>query len=369
MASKVLVISAGFDFLLNEMSHVWQTLSDRFDVQVRVVAPALDRLKGRQAQTQRQTVRGVTVDWVAQDFPLQASTEITALLADWQPDVVFAGPREHLSLARSLAQAQGCPVVLHTEYFFTDARWLRRRDYLGLRPLRPWVAHWLRQRVRQQARVVCISDPQEQAALHGQPGLAYLPWPHLFDDAAEPLPQGQRDGDTLIHVGSLFAAKGAQRLGRFHAAALRKWPDMKLHWIGPVLDAAGQQALDAVRAVDAQRVQWQASVPRAEAQAVIGSAFCVFAPGDGMGWGQIGDAWAAGTPVVAAATHYDLQPGKNCLVADSEEAFLQVVHTLRQDASLRHMMAQAGRQTVRTHAVPVVAERLMQALQEAQHAQ
>ncbi|MFD2453197.1 hypothetical protein [Ideonella paludis] len=53
MALKVMVISAGYDAQLNEMSHVWQALADRWAVAVQVVAPRHDQLKARRAPLSR----------------------------------------------------------------------------------------------------------------------------------------------------------------------------------------------------------------------------------------------------------------------------------------------------------------------------
>lgn len=358
MALKVMVISAGYDAQLNEMSHVWQALSDRWAVAVHVIAPRLDKLKARRAPQSQAQHGGVNITWVEQAFPLRLSPEILAQAQAFQPDVVFAGPREHLALAVALGREVQAPVLLHTEYFYADQRWLRRREYLGWPALRAPVARRVRRRTLAQAHTVCISDPQEQALFQAGDPVAYLPWPHLRQAAAPLLPQSERDLSTLVYIGSLFRAKGAERLGLYLAQALAEIPDLKVRVIGPALDATGQAALARIQAAGGERVHWQESVPRAEAEALIARAFCILSPGDGMGWGQIGDAWMADTPVIAACEHYDLRANDNCLIAPTAPAFVTAVQRLRRHAPERARLAQGGQRSVAAHAVDAVAATL-----------
>ena len=365
MALKVLVISAGYDIHLNEMSHVWQTLSDRWGVAVEVLAPRHDKLKAKQAATSQAQQGGLRVTWLEQAFPLRLSADIEAMALAFQPDVIFAGPRDHLALAEALGRRVQAPVVLHTEYFYADQRWLRRREYLGMPPLRARVAQRVRQHTLAQAHTVCISDPQEQPQFQRGDAVAYLPWPHVQHGAAEALPQAGRDVSTLVYVGSLFRAKGAERLGDYFAQALAQLPDLQVRVVGPVLDHAGREALVRIMAAGGTRAQWQESLPRAQAEALIARAFCVLSPGDGMGWGQIGDAWMAGTPVIAACEHYDLVAEHNCLIAPTADTFVEAVERLRAHAAERARLAEGGHHTVAAHAVEVVAATLLRLLEQA----
>ncbi|MFD2453195.1 glycosyltransferase family protein [Ideonella paludis] len=93
-----------------------------------------------------------------------------------------------------------------------------------------------------------------------------------------PLPQSERDLSTLVYIGSLFRAKGAERLGVYLAQALAEIPDLQVRVVGPALDAIGQAALERIQAAGGARVQWQESLPRAEAEALIARAFCILSP-------------------------------------------------------------------------------------------
>ncbi|TDM05560.1 MAG: hypothetical protein C4K60_12430 [Ideonella sp. MAG2] len=82
----------------------------------------------------------------------------------------------------------------------------------------------------------------------------------------------------------------------------------------------------------------------------------MLSPGDGMGWGQIGDAWRAGTPVIAYRQHYELRPGDNCLLAPTVSAYIEALSSLRQQPALRETLAANGRRDVLQHRVSAVAQ-------------
>ena len=99
-------------------------------------------------------------------------------------------------------------------------------------------------------------------------------------------------------------------------------------------------------------------MPRTEAEALIARAFCILSPGDAMGWGQIGDAWMADTPVIAAREHYDLRADDNGLIAPTASAFVAAVRQLRAQAAERARLAEGGQRSVAAHAVERVAATL-----------
>lgn len=358
MALKVMVISAGYDAQLNEMSHVWQALSDRWGVAVEVIAPRHDKLKARRAPESQAQRGGVRITWLDQAFPLRMGAEALAVAQAFRPDVIFAGPREHMPIARALSLSVQAPVLLHTEYFYADQYWLRRREYLGWPALRARLARRVRQQTLAQVHTVCISDPQERPLFQGGDAVAYLPWPHLCQTVAHCKTQDERDLSTLVYVGSLFRAKGAERLGEYFAQAMIDIPDLQVRVIGPVLDSVGRIALSRIMEAGGARVHWQESLARSEAEALIGRAFCILSPGDSMGWGQIGDAWMADTPVIAAREHYDLRAEENCLIAPTATAFVAAVRRLRTQADERARLAKGGRFSVAAHAVDQVASTL-----------
>lgn len=364
-ARRILVVSAGFDPKLNEMSVVWQRLADSHDVEVCVIAPGNDRLKGNRLAAGSQQLGRLIIHWLDEAFPLAASPSVAALADAFRPDTVFAGPRDHLRCALDLARRTDAGGALHVEYFFDDRHLLRRREYGGLAPLRSWVGRRVRRSILSQVQAVFVSDPCERSSFGDDPRLHYLPWPHPLSAQSAGSARGdgiveQRDRhtDELLYIGSLFRAKGATRLASYFCAAARALPDLSIRIIGPAIDRDGEHALARIREAAGTRFAWSPSVPRDEALARIGRSFCTVSPGDSHGWGQIGDAWHLRTPVIAACEHYDLRAGRNCLIAPDEAAFVAAVRSLRGDLALRERLVAGGAASVGAHDVDAAVQAL-----------
>ena len=360
-----MVVSAGFDPKLNEMSAVWQQLADSHDVEICVVAPGNDRLKGNRLAAGSQQLGRLTIHWLEDSFPLAASPSVAALADAFRPDTVFAGPRDHLRCALDLARRTGARVALHVEYFFDDRHLLRRREYGGLTALRSWAGRRVRRSILRQAQAVFVSNPCERSSFGGDPQLHYLPWPHPSAALSVGSPSNdgiveQRDRriDELLYIGSLFRAKGAARLASYFCAAARALPDLSIRIIGPAIDKDGEQAIARIREAVGTRFTWSPSIPRDEAMACIGRSFCTVSPGDSHGWGQIGDAWHLHTAVIAAREHYDLRAGRNCLIAPDETTFVAAVRSLRVDLALRERLVTGGVASVGAHDVETAAQAL-----------
>lgn len=366
---RILVVSAGFDPKLNEMSAVWQRLADSRDVEICVIAPGNDRLKGNRVAMGSQQLGRLTIHWLHHSFPLAADPSVAALADAFRPDTVFAGPRDHLRCALDLARRTGAEVALHVEYFFDDRHLLRRREYAGVTPLRSWVGRRVRRSVLRRVQTVFVSDPCERSRFGDDPRLHYLPWPHPSSapSAGSPRDDGlveQRDRriDELLYIGSLFRAKGATRLASYFCAAARALPDLSIRIIGPAIDRDGEQALARIQEAAGARFAWLPSVPRDEALARIGRSFCAVSPGDSHGWGQIGDAWHLHTAVIAAREHYDLRADRNCLIALDEEAFVAAVRSLRVDLALRERLVTGGAASVDAHDVEAAVQAMADGL-------
>src|SRR5207302_5831715 len=105
---------------------------------------------------------------------------------------------------------------LHVETWL-EAEVLQRRLYLGIEPLRPLVAGAIRLWARRQAAALAYSNPREIAALEGEPGVHYLPWPQPRWSSAPVTSREARALDTVAHVGFLTRWKGAAPLGQYRA--------------------------------------------------------------------------------------------------------------------------------------------------------
>ena len=357
---RVLALYPGFHPEANEMAMVWQQACALGGLRVLALAPALDLFKGARSAQQRLDAGALSVRWLDdQQHPLRATEDVLAQARQFAPDIVFVATRGNLPAGRALAQALDATLVVHTEFFFTDAMLVNRREYLGVPALIPLAAARARRALRNGPAVVYVSDPPERARFGGERTLQYLPWPHPAPPAgSEAVAQDARDVDRFVYIGSLSRMKGARRLGTYLCHAAQTMPDLKMLLIGPPMDPEGRAVLTMLQQRLGARLDYRTHVPREEAMRLIARTFMVFSPGDFMGWGQIGDAWWRGTPVVACRPHYDLVHDSNCLVVASAADFAQTVSRLRADVTLRARLAQGGLETVARHAVPAVAHGL-----------
>jgi glycosyltransferase involved in cell wall biosynthesis len=361
---KIVAIYPAFAPGNNEMALAWQRLTDAGLVQCRVIAGGDDRLKAarsalgveRRPNMEIRRVPGVLA-------PGRVDDETIAWAAELKPDLVFSALYTNLRHARRVARLAPAPILLHAETWL-ETPMMQRRLYLGIEPLRPLVASAIRVWTRRQAAALAYSNPREIPALEGQAGVHYLPWPQPRWSSHPVTPRDARALDTVVHVGFLARWKGAARLGEYGAQLLAQDPQSKLVIVGPAGDNVAHRALERLAPWRKQgRFVHVERMPRSEAVALIGRALAVIAPLPAGGWGLIGDAWSRGTPLIGVAEHYDLEPGRNALVARSPAQFVAEVRRLRSDLHLWTQLSSAGLRTAEEkHGLDVVSTRLLEIL-------
>ena len=360
---KVAAIYPAFAPEINEMAMTWQRLTDAGLVECRVVTGKDDRLR---AVALAQGVQRLPNLEILRVPGLVAGGQLDDSAVEWaaefRPDVIFSALHVNIRHARRIARRSPAPILLHAEAWL-DSTSMQRRLYLGIELLRPIVASARRAWYRRQVKAVAFSNPQEIPDLQASAGMHYLAWPHPWSAS----PRQKREAralDTVVHVGSLYRWKGAERLGEYCERLLRDDPESKLLIVGPVGDKVARRAIDRLQGWLADgRFRYIERLPRTEAMEHIGHALAVISPYHFGGWGLIGDAWQCGTPVIGVDSHYDLREGLNALVAPSAADFVSAVRRLRSDAQLWQALSSAGKHTAESkHGVDVVAGQLLEFL-------
>jgi len=360
---KVVAIYPAFAPEINEMAVTWQRLTAAGLVECRVVAGENDILRATRSAVGIQRLPNLEIFRVPGLLaPGQVDDAAVEWAADFKPDVIFCALQLNVRHARRIARRCGAPILLHAEAWL-DSTSMQRRLYLGIEPLRPIVASARRAWYRRQVKAVAFSNPQEIPDLQASAGMHYLAWPHPWSAS----PRQKREAralDTVVHVGSLYRWKGAERLGEYCERLLRDDPESKLLIVGPVGDKVARRAIDRLQGWLADgRFRHIERLPRTEAMEHIGHALAVISPYHFGGWGLIGDAWQCGTPVIGVDSHYDLREGLNALVAPSAADFVSAVRRLRSDAQLWQALSSAGKHTAESkHGVDVVAGQLLEFL-------
>jgi glycosyltransferase involved in cell wall biosynthesis len=358
---RIFALYPAFDPSMDEMAMVWGHLCRLGRVQLSVVALQASRLKAHVSPEVSEDFSNLKI----RRYPsLRLSEPVISFARQSEPDLIFCAVDINLPLALQLAKMLDRPVMLHTEYFFDDVMIVRRRRYLGLPFLRPLAAQAHRERLLRQTVRILTSDPADvrDPAKAGHPQLAYLPWPHVGDSAMVPL--STRDRNFSTYIGSLQRGKGAETLHRYYSALLAHEREFRLTLVGPPIDQAGRALVQGLLSGFPSQCTWIDRCSRDEARALISKSCFILSPGRKMGWGLIADAWSSGTPVIAAAAHYDLVPDHNCLIAPDVASFLHCVERLRGTPAVWEQLSVNGVDTSRTHSVESVADVLWNQLRD-----
>lgn len=367
---NVLAIYPAFDPVINEMAMVWRQLCQDGQVRCTVVAGAVDKLKGQASASLVESLPSLDIHRVpAAPASKEGRTLVAEIARKLKPDVIFCAVSHNMPAALEAQKATFAPILLHTEYFLDDTMVLKRRAYLGLQWLRPWVHRRFRERLLHQSQRVLCSNPVEFEGKLPESLAAkfqYLPWPHPHH-AGDPI-QVRREPNFSAYIGSISRAKGARVIQQYFSALFEAMPDFRLSLVGPPTDKAGMEAIEALRAAGGNRVDIRNNCPRTEALDLIGRSQFVLSPANRLGWGLLGDAWSSGTPVIAVGSHYDIKAGENCLIAEDSATFVDQVIRLQQDERLRKALVAAGSATAARHSIENVSAALLQGLElAAQH--
>lgn len=371
---RVAAVYPAFDPVANELAQVWAALARAGKVECRVIAGAKDSLKGHDPSSMQASLPGLEIRRIDgalhshRHGPELIGDDLIAWAAGCAPDVVVSSCDFLADFGRRICAMHPAPHLLHVEQWFSVLA-LARREYLGIRALRPLANRLKHRRFDAFVDHYMIANPAERDAMRRAADASrydYVAWPHPpLKDVDDPLPLAARDRDRLVYIGSMSKWKGADRLGRYIDAFLAGSRDTRVTLVGPPGDRTARQAL-ARLARWGERCEHIVSLPRPEALRLIGRSLAVFCPSDAMGWGQVGDAFNMGTPVIGVGEFYELRRDETGLVADRPDQLAQCFETLRRDEALWTRLAAAGRRCVlEEHSPEVVGEGLLRALRNA----
>lgn len=358
---RVVGLYPAFDPEMNEMAVAWQRLAATGEAECRVIAGASDVLKNARSAQGVQRLPHLEVLRVPGTLaPGRLDDAAIEWAAQFEPDVIFCALKVNIPHAQRIARRSGARILLYVETWF-DSTLMPRRQYLGIPALRPIVARAQRALYRPRVQAVAVSNPREIGDLQASTGVHYLPFPHPHWPGAPLRTRDERSLDTIVYIGSLYRWKGAERLGEYGEHLLRDDPQSRLLIVGPVGDTAARRAVARLeRSAANPRLRHIQHLPKTEAMEQIGNALAVFFPHHLGGWGLIGDAWWCGTPVIGVGSHYDLEDGRNALLAPSAGEFVAAVRRLRSDARLWQALSSGGQHTVESkHSVDLHVSHLL----------
>ncbi|MEY3758730.1 MAG: hypothetical protein RIR39_221 [Pseudomonadota bacterium] len=348
----VIAIYPAFNYSINEMAMVWKKLCANGAVKCFVVTRNIDSFKQFNSTLFYEPSDGLEIHRFTGSLSSHI-TDILLLAKEIKPQLIYCAVPGNLPIALKIQKLTNAPIVLHTEYFLE--KMLNKRYYLGIKFLLP-IAHHLYTKscIQKSAKILC-SDPLDfkREISHGIEKLRYLPWPHPSELSYTEFEH--RDVNSSVYIGSLSEGKGVVALHDFYAHLLIHQPDFHLKIIGPALDAEAKQAIDLLKRLGNARVEIRESCTRSEALELIGKSFFIFSPTNIGGWGLIGDAWTAGTPVISIGEHYDLKGGVNCYIAPKPDDFIAAIQHLKNNRALWQKLSTQGLKTAQAHSLEAVA--------------
>lgn len=205
--------------------------------------------------------------------------------------------------------------------------------------------------------VVALTAEDRQALAEAAPDLALdsLPNIHPIPERVAPF-ESRRD---ILFVGNFIHDPNVDGVRWFCETA---WPEIARRIPGARLILAGNAPTDEIKALAGERILVTGFVPDLEPY-LDGCRVSIASLRYGAGMkGKVGEAMAAGLPVVAtgvAAEGMDLVPGEHALIADDPATFADAVCRLYRERDLWERLSEAGRKTIGDRMSPgAVADRL-----------
>jgi glycosyltransferase involved in cell wall biosynthesis len=277
----------------------------------------------------------------ATDWQLPAfATRVRQLTRSWAPDVVQI---EAYVMAQYVPALAGCPasriLVEHDALPSLNERHslVARMDALARRRFERWALRKVNAAV-----VFTERDRRAVAALNERVPIVTIPFgTHAPERALDPLGASP---PTLLFVGTYLHppnVDAAVRLASSILPALRaRCPGIRLQIVGPVPPPEVQR----LRAPDVEVTGW---VP--DVRPYLDRASVIVAPlqrGGGMRV-KVLEALAAGKAVVASPRALEglaVAPGAQCLVAETDQEFVDAIQRLLSDADVRAGLASRARE-------------------------
>lgn len=367
---RVLCIYPGMDIKVNDNAHALLYLKNA-GVDVAVICSRMCSLKSAEKRSKFEEMQGIPIHRIYEDFPEQSSfpvkryDQVCRVARRFQPDVIFCSVQSNMFIANKLKADLGVPVVLLVEYAHDPTKLLRRRWYLGLKPLaRPVVnVYWRWLSKNAQAIITSfIGDKPylQHLSRYGAP-VYYVPW-------CNHIPEGISAGDDEknrergIYIGSLSRRKNTQEFAETIPRILERTPVREFVVVGP---GSGVEVVQRLKDRYGERIKYTPSVPRIEALELIGNSFFSYTPVRDGGWGFIGDSWGVGTPLIVTHNEYGFRDRVDSLVVDRIGNIDLFVNELYRDPQLYGRIREGGRQrALRDHSAKEVGDKCLRIFED-----
>jgi len=250
-----------------------------------------------------------------------------------------------MPLALRLKSDFDVPIVLLVEFAHNGLFLLgRRRYYLGLECLAQPLARIYWRWLYSMSAAIITSNPADRQHLIA---LALGKKPVYFVGWCNQKPEGAghssivKNKERGIHVGSLNknTFKNCEELLITVPLILENTPTREFLIVGngtlaPEIESMARQWPG--------RIVYIKELPRKDVWELLAGSFYAYTPVKFGGWGFIGDAWAAHTPLVATHNQYGFEHGKDAVLAPDPLSIHKTVNSLYDNGALYRNLQENG---------------------------
>lgn len=291
------------------------------------------------------------------------SKYIKALIAKFEPDVIFCEEISNLSLCLDVKKDHGIPIVLRTEFAFDRTNPYRNmgrilsffknpvtKDILP-QILGGLIWRWAYSNV--DAVISCyFGDKYKEPVMYGKP-FYYVPWPtyhsNIDINSGKKIARG-------IFVGSFDTHKNISEFLETIPKLLENTPLDQFYIVGTGKDL---HVVKKLAALYPEAITHYSSLPREECLKLIRASCFTYSPATSGGWGFIGDSWAMGTPLIVTHNHYDFHDRIDSVVTSPENISERVNSLLRNSTEYEQVRLGGLRRYSENHSTQAIASKFL----------
>ena len=360
---KILWISPGVNKKLDDYVYVLLYLK-KMGLDITVMCSRSFHPKGKGEGLEYENMDGIPIYRIYRDFseqssyPIKQYNQVYNIAREFQPDIIFCSQQFNMFIAQRLKKDLHIPIVLLVEFANDPLKLVKRRWYLGLKPLAHPVAdlywRWLSKNTK--AIITSyIGDKKylKELSRYGTP-VYYVPWcNHIPNEISTR--EAKKNTLRGIYVGSLSKWKNTDEFGATIPIILEHTPVKEFVIIGP---RSGMDVVTKLKKQYGERVKYIESLPRVEALKLIQDSFFAYTPVKSGGWGFMGDSWGVKTPLIVTHNEYELKNRVDAMIVyDVEKIDITINHLYKNHDLYKALQREGYQRYRRFHTAESVGER------------
>ncbi len=362
---RILCLYPAMSKKYNDMAYVLIYLH-KLGIELGVIASRTYVSKGRVMVPKYEDMDGIPIFRVHGTFKEQSSglikkyNEVYKTAKKFHPDIIFCSQQFNMFIAQRLKKDLHIPIVLLVEFANDPLKLVKRRWYLGLKPLAHPVADLYWRWLSKNTKAIITSYIGDKKYLKGLSRYGtqvyYIPWCNHIPSEISLRPVKKK---TLrgVYVGSLSKWKNTDEFAKTVPVILELTPVKEFVIVGP---GSGVDVVKKLKKQYGERVKYIESLPRVEALKLIQDSFFAYTPVKSGGWGFIGDSWGVKTPLIITHNEYEFKGRIDSLIVDDLDIIHLRINELYENPQLYRKLQESGfKRYQRDHSAKSVGDKLL----------